>query len=169
MCRTKIALLAVALGVAVAGFMFALQIHPLSEAGEGDWAQYSVTVDKSTTPLLSVKDQKRWRVVQNVDDSGIVIANYTEMGGGRATMGPVSVALDKPFEPVFEISQGAKIEIVSSGSESLTVKGKSYACTKTVRKVTRPSNAEIMQAAWNGTSTIWTSPDVPLGIVKIEN
>jgi hypothetical protein len=57
----------------------------------------------------------------------------------------------------------------NSYKKSLTVKGKSYACTKTVRRVTRPSNAEPMQPAWNGTSTIWTSPDVPLGIVKIEN
>jgi hypothetical protein len=166
---TKFAILAVVSGIAVAGFLSALQTHPLSKAGEGDWARYTVTVDNSTTPFLSVKDQKRWRVVQNVDESGIVVANYTEMGGGRATMGPVSVAFDKPFEPVFEIAQGAKIEVVSSGPESLTVKGKSYACTKTVRRVTRPSNAETMQPAWNGTSTIWTSPDVPLGIVKIEN
>jgi hypothetical protein len=166
---TKFAILAVVSGIAVAGFLSALQTHPLSKAGEGDWAQYAVTVDNSTTPFLGVKDQKRWRVVQNVDDNAIVIANYTKMNGERSTMAPVAVAFDKPFEPVFEIAQGAKIEVVSSGPESLTVKGKSCACTKTVRKVTRPSNAETMQPAWNGTSTIWTSPDVPLGIVKIEN
>jgi len=144
--------------------------HPLAKAGEGDWAQYTVTVDNSTTPFLSVKDKKRWRAVTMVQAAGVRIENFTFMGGERRPLGPSWIAFDQPFEPVFEISRGAKIEVVSSTPESLTVKGKTYACTKTIRKVSRLTNAESLQTAWNGTSTVWTCPDVPLGgIVKIEN
>jgi hypothetical protein len=55
-------------------------------------------------------------------------------------------------------------------AENLTVKGKSYACTKIVRKVSRAADISEIQSGWNGTSTLWLSPDVPVGgLVKIEN
>jgi hypothetical protein len=155
---------------AASSLTLAQATHPLAKAGQGDWAQYTVTVDNSTTTFLSVKDQQRWRAVTMVQETGVRIDNFTFMGGARRSLGPSWIAFDKPFEPVFEISQGAKIEVVSTTQESLTVKGKTYACTKTVRKVSRRTNAETGQTAWNGTSTIWSCPDVPVGgIVKIEN
>jgi hypothetical protein len=170
MKRTRVIILAFTLAAAAAGLAFAQAAHPLSRAGEGDWAKYSVTVDNSTTPFLSVKDQQRWRAVSGVSEAGVRIDNYTFMLGQRMTMGPSWIEFGKPFEPVFEISSGAKIEVVSSGPESLTVSGKTYACTKTVRKVSRATNAETLQTGWNGTSTVWTCPDVPVGgVVKIEN
>jgi len=170
MRRTNIIILSLTLATAAAGFALAQTTHPLSKAGQGDWALYSVTVENSTTPFLSVKDQQRWRAVTIVQETGVRIDSFTLFNGSRASLGPSMIDFDKPFEPVFEISRGAKIEVVSSTPENLTIKGKTYACTKIVRKVSRPGNPETLETGWNGISTIWTCPDVPLGgIVKIEN
>lgn len=170
MKKTNTIILVLIIAIAAAGFVLAQTANPLAKAGRGDWALYSVTVENSTTPFLSVKDQQRWRAVTDVQETGARIDNYTVFGGSRASMGPSWIAFDQPFEPVFEISRGAKIEVVSSGAESLTVKGKAYACTKIVRKVSRASNEETLETGWNGTSTVWLCPDVPVGgVVKIEN
>lgn len=75
----------------------------------------------------------------------------------------------KPFEPVPGLA-GAKITVVSSTPESLAVKGKSYACTKIVRRISKAVDAAKLESGWNGTSTIWVCPDIPVGgVVKIEN
>jgi hypothetical protein len=170
MRRTNIVILALTLATAAAGFAAAQTTHPLSKAGQGDWALYSVTVENSTTPLLSVKDKQRWRAVTMVQETGVRVDSFTLMGGRKAGLGPSMIDFNKPFEPVFEISLGAKIEVLSSVPENLTVKGKTYACTKIVRKVSRPLSPDAMLTGWNGTSTVWTCLDVPLGgIVKIEN
>jgi hypothetical protein len=144
--------------------------NPLSKAGQGDWAQYAVSVDNATIPIMNVNDQPRWRVVTVVQATGVRIDNYSIMPGGRASMGGSLFSFGKPFEPVFEIVNGTKIEVASSTPESLTVKGKTAACTKIVRKVSRPVDATTMQSGWNGTSTVWLCPDFPVGgVVKIEN
>jgi uncharacterized protein (UPF0333 family) len=144
--------------------------NPLTKASQGDWAQYAVSVDNATVPIMNMKDQQRWRVVSVVQETGVRIDNYTIMPGGRTSMGGSVLEFAEPFEPVFEIARGAKIEVVSTTQETVTVKGKPYACTKTVRKVSRPLDAATMQSGWNGTSTIWLCPQIPVGgVVKIEN
>jgi hypothetical protein len=144
--------------------------NPLTKASDDDWAEYAVSVDNATVPILNMKDQQRWRVVSVVQATGVRIDNYSIMPGGRTSMGGSVSSFDKPFEPVFEIGNGAKIEVVSSAPETLTVKGKPYACTKIVRKVSRTLNPASMQTGWNGTSTIWLCPEIPVGgVVKIEN
>lgn len=144
--------------------------NPLSKASQGDWALYSVSVDNATIPIMNVKDQQRWRAMTMVQATGVRIDNFSIMPGGKTSMGGSLLYFNKPFEPVFEIANGAKIEVTSSTPESLTVKGKSYACTKIVRKVTRPVNAATLESGWNGTSTVWVCPDIPVGgVVKIEN
>jgi hypothetical protein len=144
--------------------------NPLTKASQGDWAQYAVSVDNATVPIMNMKDQQRWRVVSVVQATGVRIDNYSVMPGGRTSMGGSVSNFDKPFEPVFEIASGAKIEVVSSAPETLTVKGKPYACTKIVRQVSRTLNPASMQSGWNGTSTIWLCPEIPVGgVVKIEN
>ena len=98
------------------------------------------------------------------------IDNYAIIAGHQSSMGGSIRYFNKPFEPVNELNEGANIDIISTTSENLTVKGKSFACTKIVRKVSRAADMSKIQSGWNGTSTIWLSPDVPVGgLVKIEN
>ena len=142
----------------------------LTKAQEWDWAQYVVNSQNETTPMLSVKDQQRWRVVSVVEETGVRIDEYLMMAGSRtAGLGRIADS-SAPFEPVGDIALGAKIDVVSSTPDSLTVKGKAYACSRIVRRVSRTPDITKGQTGWNGTSTIWISPDIPVGgVVKVEN
>ncbi len=158
-----------AISLLTAGLALAQQANLLSKAGEGDWVKFMVNVQNQTEPFLSVKDQFRWRVTSMVQETGVRIDNYTEFSGRKASLGPIMADLNKPFEPVPGIGN-AKITVVSSTPEKITVKSKSYACTKIVRQVSQPVDDDKLQMGWNGTSTIWVCPDIPVGgIVKIEN
>jgi len=142
----------------------------LSKAAANDWAKYTVNIQNATIPMLSVQDQEQWRIVSVVHPTGVRIDNYAMIAGTRSSMGGSIRYFNKPFEPVNELNEGAKIDIVSTTAENVTVKGKSFACTKIARKVSRSADISKIQEGWNGTSTIWLSPDAPVGgLVKIEN
>jgi hypothetical protein len=160
----------VALWVAIGAARGQSGTNLLTKAQEGDWAQYVFNSQNETTPMLSVKDQQRWCVVSVVQETGVRIDEYLMMAGSR-TAGLGRIAdFNKPYEPVGDIALGAKIDVVSSTSDSVTVKGKTYACTKIVRKVGRAADITKGQTGWNGASTIWICPDIPVGgVVKIEN
>jgi hypothetical protein len=144
--------------------------NPVAKAAVNDWAKYTVNTQNATLPSLSVQNQDHWRVVSVVLPTGVRIDNYVMIAGSHTSMGGSLLPSNKPFEPVLELSNGAKIEVVSSTAENVTVKGKSYACTKIVRKVSRQVDMSNLQSGWNGSSTIWLSPDIPVGgLVKIEN
>ncbi len=146
------------------------QVNLLTKAAVGDWAEYSVTRENETIPLMSFKDQKHWRAISVVDESGVRMDEYLMFGGDRRTSLGRIVYFSKPFEPISGLAEAATVTIVSESAETLTLASKSYACTKIQRKINQPLNDEKLQTKWVGTSTIWISPDVPLGgLVKMEN
>jgi hypothetical protein len=162
-------LIFLALSLMISSLSLAQTANPLSKAGQGDWVKFTVNIENQTEPFLSVKDKEHWRDVSSVQPTMARIDNYTTMGGRRAGLGPIMVEFDKPYEPVPGLA-GAKIKVFSSAAESLTVKGKTYACTKIVRQISKPVDAAMLESGWNGTSTIWVCPDIPVGgVVKIEN
>ena len=143
-------------------FAYAEAVHPLDKAALNDWAQFTVNMKNETTPLLSVENQQRWRVVSVVQATGVRVDNYSTMAGKRTRMGGSLYYFNKPYEPVSGIPLDAKIEVVSTTSDNVTIKNQVLSCTKIVRKVT--------QTGWNGTSAIWLCPDIPVGgLVKVEN
>jgi hypothetical protein len=159
----------VVLFAAVSAFAVS-QVNLLTKAAFGDWAEYSVTRENKTIPLLGFKDQKHWRTISAVDDSSVRIDEYFMMGGQRTTGLGRLVPLSKPFEPISGLAETAAVTVISENAETLTLAGKSYACTKIQRKINQPVDDEKFQAKWVGTSTIWICPDVPLGgLVKMEN
>jgi hypothetical protein len=168
--KRKLALYSpVVLFAAVSAFAVS-QVNLLTKAAFGDWAEYSVTRENKTIPLLGFKDQKHWRTISAVDDSSVRIDEYFMMGGQRTTGLGRLVPLSKPFEPISGLAETAVVTIISENAETLTLAGKSYACTKIQRKINQPVDDEKFQAKWAGTSTIWICPDVPLGgLVKMEN
>jgi hypothetical protein len=168
--KRKLALYSpVVLFAAVSAFAVS-QVNLLTKAAFGDWAEYSVAKENKTIPLLGFKDQKHWRTISAVDDSSVRIDEYFMMGGQRTTGLGRLVPLSKPFEPISGLAETAAVTVISENAETLTLAGKSYACTKIQRKINQPVDDEKFQAKWVGTSTIWICPDVPLGgLVKMEN
>jgi len=170
MTKTRSLTALVVLTLIALGFAYATVVHPLAKASAGDWVQFTVNLKNETEPLLNVKDQQRWRVVSTVLDTGVRVDNYFTIAGSRTGMGGSLYYFNKPYEPVTDISLDAKIEVVSTTPDTVTIKGKALACTKVVRKVTQPVSAATFQPGWNGTSAIWLCPDVPVGgLVKVEN
>lgn len=158
----------------MAFFVFALtlsavQTNLLTKAAPGDWAQYVVSIQNETVPLLSVKDQKRWKVIDMVGDGFVRVDEYVVVGSQRTRGIGSMVSLNKPFEPVTGLPDGTTVTGVSESAETLALAGKSFACRKIVRKIGPAPNSKS-QSKWDGTSTIWLSPDAPLGgLVKMEN
>jgi hypothetical protein len=146
------------------------QVNLLTKSAPGDWAEYSVTRQNETIPMLGFKDQKHWRAVSVVDEGSVRIDEYIMMGNQRTSGLGRPVSLGKPFEPISGLAETATITVLSESPETLTLAGKSYACTKIERKIVQPLDEEKFQAKWEGTSTIWICRDVPIGgLVKMEN
>jgi len=167
--RSAVAPLA-ALAVLGAALPAAGKDFSLASSSEGDWAKYLVSTENKTIAMLSKKDQPRWRILRSRAGANIArIDTIIEMEPGKKTIPLGSpVQIDKPYDPLFMGSEPA-LQTISTSSEVVSLKGKSYACTKIVRRLDRPEKMEMGQTAWKGTSTIWLSGDAPLGLVKMVN
>ena len=152
-----------------AGAVASAQDNPLAKSSVGDWAKYLVTTKNETIPLMSTKDQQHWRVVKFVDNDAVGINGYFMVGENRSTTGGNIYNLKDRYEPVLGIMRSKQVQVVSTSKEKLTVSGKQYECTKIVRKVNQPVDEAAMESSWIGTSTVWMSDAVPLGLVKMEN
>ena len=151
------------------GTVASAQDNPLAKSSAGDWAKYLVTTKNETIPLMSTKDQQHWRVVKFVDNDAVGINGYFMVGENRSTTGGNIYNLKDRYEPVLGIMRSKQVQVVSTSKEKLTVSGKQYECTKIVRKVNQPVDEATMESSWIGTSTVWMSDAVPLGLLKMEN
>ena len=143
--------------------------HPLANAKAGQWAKYLITYDVPSEPFMSSKNAPRWRIVTDYDpDTGFIRADDKIMfGNERQSGGPQGFSTKEPFEPLGGLRADAAISVVATESAKVVVAGKPVACTKIVRKITMPFTDGF--PSWKGTSTIWISTDVPLGLVRMEN
>ena len=151
------------------GAMASAQDNPLAKSSVGDWAKYLVTTRNETIPMMSSKDQQHWRVVKFADNDAVGVNGYFMVGENRSTTGGNIHFLKDRYEPVLGIMRSKQVQVVSTSKEKLTVQGKQYECTKIVRKVNQPVDEATMESGWIGTSTLWMSDAVPLGLVKMEN
>jgi hypothetical protein len=149
--------------------MASAQVHPLSKSADGDWAKYLITTKNETVPLMSSKDSPRWWAVSNVGDGYVRVDNYLMFGDNRVGGGGIMFNIKEPFQPVPGVVKAAKIQVISTSKEKLTIKGRQYECTKTVRKIDQPLDESQVQTSWNGTSTLWICNELPLGLAKMEN
>jgi hypothetical protein len=145
------------------------QENPLVKSSTGDWAKYLITTNNETVPAMSDKDKPRWRAVSNVGEGFVRIDNYTMFGGNKVGAGGSLSYFKERFEPVPGLGKSAKVQIVSSSMEKLTLNGKVYDCTKIVRKIDQPLDDSNAQSGWSGTSTLWVCDVLPLGLAKMEN
>jgi hypothetical protein len=145
------------------------QEHPLAKSSRGDWAKYLLTTKNETVPLMSAKDQPRWWTVSNVGEGFVRIDFYTMFGGNRVGAAGNLFYFKDRFEPVAGLGKSAKVQVVSTSKEKLTLNGKQYDCTKIVRKIDQALDESNVQSAWSGTSTLWLCAQLPLGLAKMEN
>lgn len=143
--------------------------NPLAHAKPGQWAKYLISREVPSEPALSSKNTPHWRVVADHDpDTGFIrVDNYILFGGQRQSGGPGGYYDKKPFEPVEGLMADAKITEISSEPATVVVAGKPVACTKIVRQIESPLG-EVTRS-WKGTSVVWFSAAVPLGLVRMEN
>jgi hypothetical protein len=145
------------------------QENPLAKSSKGDWAKYLITTNNETVPPMSGKDKPRWWAVSDVGEGFVRIDNYTMFGGNRVGAGGNLFYFKERFEPVPGLGKSAKVQVVSSSKEKLTINGKEYDCTKIVRKIDQPLDDSNAQSSWSGTSTLWVCDKLPLGLAKMEN
>lgn len=155
--------------VIVAATVVSAEENPLAKSSRGDWAKYLITTTNETEPLLSVKDRPRWWTVSNAGEGFVRIDSYMMFGGKRAGGGGNIYNFEEHFEPVVGIGKSAKVQVVSTSTEVLSIKGKQYSCTKIVRKIEQSLDEENVVSGWVGTSTLWFCNDIPLGLAKVEN
>ena len=145
------------------------QENPLAKSSRGDWAKYLITINNETVPLASGKDQPRWWAVSDVGDGFVRIDGYMMFGGSRVGAGGNLFYFKEHFEPVSGLGKSAKVQVISTSKEKLTINGKQYDCTKIVRQIDQPLDESNVQAGWSGTSILWICDEFPLGLAKMEN
>lgn len=145
------------------------QNNPLAKTAVGDWAKYIVNTTNETIPMMSAKDKPHWRYAAVVLDDAVRINGEYFVGENKAIDGGTIHNLKDRYEPALGLRNSKNVKIVSTSKEKITVGGKQYDCTKIVRKVDQPVNEATFGASWVGTSTLWVSDAVPLGLVKMEN
>jgi hypothetical protein len=145
------------------------QENPLAKSTTGDWAKYLITMKNETVPLMSGKDTPKWILVSTVGNGYVRTDSYIMFGNRRSNGGGNLYHTNERFEPVPGIVKTAKVEVVSTSKEKLTIKDKQYACTKIVRKIDQPLDEKSIISSWSGTSTIWICSELPLGLAKMEN
>jgi hypothetical protein len=161
-------LLCCLLAVPMVTVVFA-QEHPLAKSSRGDWVKFLITTKNETVPLMSSKDQARWWEVSDVSDRFARVDNYIMFGGSRHSAGGAMFYFKDRFEPVPGLTKAAKVTVLSTSKEKLTINGKQFSCTKVVRKIEQPLDESAVQVSWNGTSTLWLCSDVPLGLARMDN
>ena len=136
--------------------------NPLKNAKVGEWVEF---VTKTQTMGQSMEVKSKQTVVAKDATSVTLRTEMTVMG--KKTSTETKIPLNQPYEPYkMGLPENVKFTVtpLGSGSETVTVGGKAYACKWTKVKV-------VMTAptAMDSTSKVWVCPDVPVtGMVKME-
>ncbi|MCW8128815.1 MAG: hypothetical protein KIS92_00390 [Planctomycetota bacterium] len=153
------ALLAVVqLGCSAADTKTTAAENPYKKAKVGQWSEY-----KTVSEIMGTKTEvKAKTTITAKDEASVTLSTVTEVNG---TALPAQTVVIK-FEDLEKAQQTVKSEELEKGSETLSVGGKSYACTWVKTKVTAEANgAKSVTIA-----KVWVCEDVPLsGLVKSES
>lgn len=139
----------------------------LAASARGDWARYSIDAKFPDTPGLNTSGRVVTRFIADRGADSVTMHSRGKIAGSDMEDRAI-LNRNREFEPVMGL-QGAAVTVQSRTTEKLTVKGKTYTCAKITRKIARPLEMERMSFGLQGTSTIWMSGEVPLGLVKMVN
>jgi hypothetical protein len=158
------------LGFAIVIGVQAYSADPSPVSGKaGDWARFLVTRKNEAMSFQNFTDAPRYRVLRDVNGAYVTIDLLSESNGRRNTIGGGRFGPTGPYDPTLQIFAPGQVKETSRSEETIVAAGKSYACTKVVRTIARPFDKQKGQSGWNGTSTVWLSATVPLGLVKVVN
>ncbi len=129
----------------------------LEGANLGDWLQYAVRMD--ATPRAS--EMKALQTVVAKDAKNITLQTTGDLGTHD-----VKISLEKPYEPYMPVGDtDAVAQKLKEGRETLTVRGKTYACEWVLVRV-----HGTVPAPTDCETKVWTCKDVPVtGMVKFES
>jgi hypothetical protein len=162
-------ILAMLLAAALAPQVLASDAAPTPSTKAGDWAKYLVTSKSDKMPMWNKTDEPKWRVFRAGTPKAFGIETILEAAGQRNSFGVIAFNPGRLYDPTLVPTKAGQVKEVSRAQETVTAAGKSYACTRVERKIDRPADPNSGIGGWRGTSTVWLSDSVPLGLVKMAN
>lgn len=136
--------------------------NPYKTAKVGEWIEFAMT----TSVMGQNMQMKTKQTVIARDATSVTIKTETWMGGQQLPSSEQKILLDKPFEPYNADPKmtDAVVTPMGTGSETLTVGGKAYAC-----KWAKVHIVSTKPMPMDGITKVWSSNDVPMsGVVKME-
>jgi hypothetical protein len=138
--------------------------NPFKKVKEGDWAKYSMTMDRGG--FKSVGDMTR--TVTAKSDKEVTITTIMTLDGRKSLPRDEKIDLTKPYDPIWLHGlkgTDAKIEKVGDAKEKVKIGTKEYDCTVIKSK----TKSKVGGIEYNTDNRLWTSKDAPLGgMVKME-
>jgi hypothetical protein len=162
-------ILAMLLAAALAPQALAADAGPFPGTRDGDWAKFLVTSKSAQMPMWNKTDEAQWRIFRAGTPTTFGILTFFEARGQRLSNGVTPFNPSRPYDPTLAATKAGQVKEVSRAQETVTAAGKSYACTRVERKIDRPADPSSGIGAWRGTSTVWLSNAVPMGLVKMTN
>jgi len=135
--------------------------NPLKNASVGEWIEYVMR----TGAMGQSMEMKVKQTVVAKDATSVTLRSESTMMGKKMPPQDTKIPLNTPYEPYKQgMPAGVTVTPLGSGSETITVGGKPYACTWTKVKIVMTS-----PQAMEGTTKVWTCPSVPVtSVVKME-
>ena len=133
--------------------------NPLKNAKVGEWIEFTMTTETMGAKMT----MKMKQTVIAKDAVSVTLRTETTAMGNKMPAQESKILFDQPYEPYKEGFKDAVVTPLGSGSETITVGGKPYACQWQKVKVvaTKPMPVEA-------TTTVWTCKDVPVsGMVRM--
>ena len=136
--------------------------NPYKTAKVGEWIEYAMT----TQVMGQNMQMKTKQTVTARDATSVTIKIESWMGGQKMPASEQKILFEKPFEPYNLDAKmtDAVVTPMGTGSETLTVGGKPYACqwAKVHIVATKPMPMDSI-------TKVWSSKAVPMsGMVKME-
>jgi hypothetical protein len=156
-------------GIAAAQAKKSAEEHPYAKAKVGDWVTYEM---KSDAMGMKFESSMTMRVAAK-DDKSVTLktsGKFTIMGmTNDIPESEQKIDLTIPWDPnaanaVKDKKDNTKLEKLGEGKEKVKVGDKEYNCTWTKSKIT----VKVVDKEFVTESTVWTSTDFPLGMVKME-
>lgn len=136
--------------------------NPYKTAKVGEWIAYAMT----TQVMGQSMQMKTKQTVIARDEVSVTVKTESWMGSQKMPASEQKILFSKPYVPynADEKMTDAVVTPMGTGSETITVDGKPYACqwSKVHIVATKPMPMD-------STTKVWTSKSVPMsGVVKME-
>jgi hypothetical protein len=144
----------------VSGASRAEDENPYKNAKVGDWAKYKMAIKAGGTAMESEQKQ----TVTARTETEVTIEMVMVMGG-KENKATFTVKLNEKFEPYKMKNVETEVKEGASGSEALTINGKSVDTKwKELEVINKLQGTEMKSKV-----KLWFSPDVKLGLAKMES